>query len=308
MSRKNSAPTSHTALISDVRLFLDEAGEWRTQAFSRDAVYEGLFAIASVVVATVLSVILSTVTDTITQMFYVAAVVATALYAGPKAALMALVVSVPVSIYFVISHSQGFGVTKSEDAVRLIVYVLVSVPIVVLAHMRRRFDEKYRRVERQLALARAELRKIEERDAASAEIAPISKGSRRVVTADGLEIDFAMRAAFRSDSPISLTRTEWSILEYLAANAGRVLTVAELEQNIFGGERSDSGQHLRNCVLRLRRKVEIDASNPRAIVTVHGFGYKLSVPPGSPTLAERDLIEADGFAGARDSNVIAASS
>jgi DNA-binding winged helix-turn-helix (wHTH) protein len=291
MNQRNVAekPSSAGGLVSDLRWLVREASEWRIGVLSPDAIYKATFVLTSVAVATVLSATVAGLTGTTTLTFYIAAVVATALYAGPKAALSTLVISIPVAIYFVISDGHSFVVPESSDAVRLTSYVTVSLPIVALAHMRRRFDEKYRRVQQQLTLARAELRRLQECDVTSPSVVTAVEGGR-INSPDGLEVDLGKRTALRDGSPISLTRTEWSLLEHLAVNAGAVLTIAELERHAFGNERGDRAQHLRNCMLRLRRKVEVDPSNPKAITTVHGIGYRLSTQPGAREAdGKRDL-------------------
>ena len=157
------------------------------------------------------------------------------------------------------------------------VYVGVSLPIIVLAHMRRRSEARLEEIEGQLALAQARLDGLSEGDR------PVEHGRRprldqqRVVAcAGGLEVDLDKRTAVRNGTQIRLTHTEWRILSHLAANVGAVVTSGELEQSAFGDDRSDRAQHLRNCMLRLRRKVESDPSNPQSIITAHGIGYRLA--------------------------------
>ena len=97
-----------------------------------------------------------------------------------------------------------------------------------------------------------------------------------VVRAGSLEIDLSRRLVTRDGEILSLTRTEWMLLQHLAANAGKVMLNAELLSKVWGPEYRDDLQYLRVWVSRLRRKLEEDAANPRLIRTFQGIGYMLS--------------------------------
>ena len=74
---------------------------------------------------------------------------------------------------------------------------------------------------------------------------------------------------------VSLTRTEWMLLQHLAANAGKVMLNTELLSKVWGPEYRDDLQYLRVWVSRLRSKLEPDPSNPTIIKTLQGIGYLL---------------------------------
>jgi two-component system KDP operon response regulator KdpE len=98
----------------------------------------------------------------------------------------------------------------------------------------------------------------------------------QVVRADGIEIDLNRRVVTGRDAePITLTRTEWQLLEHLAANAGKVLLSGELLAKVWGPEYRDDLQYLRVWVSRIRQKVERDPANPEIIKTRPGIGYML---------------------------------
>ncbi|MGB2695619.1 MAG: response regulator transcription factor [Dehalococcoidia bacterium] len=107
----------------------------------------------------------------------------------------------------------------------------------------------------------------------------------RVIKIDDLEIDLNRRLVLRRGEVVSLTRTEWLLLQHLAANAGRVMLNAELLSKVWGPEYRDDLQYLRVWVSRLRRKLEVDASNPQIIKTKQGIGYMLDVQT-EPVVAE----------------------
>lgn len=108
--------------------------------------------------------------------------------------------------------------------------------------------------------------------------------SAPVIKMDDLEIDLDHRLVMRSGEPVNLTRTEWQLLQYLAANAGRVLLNAELLSKVWGPEYRDDLQYLRVWVSRLRRKLEVEPGRPRLIKTKQGIGYLLDAQ-AAPTSA-----------------------
>ncbi|MEV4126923.1 response regulator transcription factor [Nocardia sp. NPDC049707] len=84
-------------------------------------------------------------------------------------------------------------------------------------------------------------------------------------------------AVRRGEDEIRLTITEFKLLCELAESPGRVLSRTVLlervwEDGFFGDERIVD-VHMR----RLRTKIELDASDPRIVVTVRGLGYRLDL-------------------------------
>lgn len=104
------------------------------------------------------------------------------------------------------------------------------------------------------------------------------KNERLLLAGDAI-IDLGRRLVTRNGETISLTRTEWLLLQQLAANAGRVMTNAELLSKIWGAEYRDDLQYLRVWVSRLRRKLEPEPADPVVIKTLQGIGYVLEAEP-----------------------------
>ena len=102
----------------------------------------------------------------------------------------------------------------------------------------------------------------------------------RVVRAGDLAIDLGRRVALRGGELIPLTRTEWLLLQYLAANAGKVMLTAEILSRVWGPEYKDDVQYLRVWISRLRRKLEANRGEPPAVIkTMQGVGYMLDAEP-----------------------------
>lgn len=108
-----------------------------------------------------------------------------------------------------------------------------------------------------------------------------TQSAARLIKVEDVEIDLNRRIVSRGGEVVSLTRTEWLLLQYLAANAGKVMLNAELLSKVWGPEYRDDVQYLRVWVSRLRRKLEPNSSEPVIIKTMQGIGYMLAAEPAS---------------------------
>lgn len=98
------------------------------------------------------------------------------------------------------------------------------------------------------------------------------------LTCGDLEIDFARRIVRVRGERVSLTRTEYALLRYLALHANCVVLHEELLTAVWGPEYRDDVDYLRAYIRYLRRKLEEDPSHPRLILTSPGIGYMLACP------------------------------
>lgn len=78
--------------------------------------------------------------------------------------------------------------------------------------------------------------------------------------------------------PVSLTRTEFRLLEILAKSPGRVFTREELLARACGPDFEGMDRTIDVHITNLRRKMEANSKHSY-IVTVHGVGYRLGVEP-----------------------------
>src|SRR3984957_5355974 len=95
----------------------------------------------------------------------------------------------------------------------------------------------------------------------------------RVLEAAGLELDPASRQVRLNNTPLSLTATEFRLLEFLMSRPGVVFSREQLLNSVWGQDRAITDRAVDVCVLRLRQKVECDPANPIMIHSVRGFGY-----------------------------------
>ena len=97
--------------------------------------------------------------------------------------------------------------------------------------------------------------------------------------AGDVEIDVRNLAGRRGSEALTFTRREMEILEYLQRNTERPVSRDELLTRVWGYDRS-AGIETRTVdihVAKLRRKIEVDAREPRNLITVRGAGYRLLV-------------------------------
>jgi two-component system, OmpR family, KDP operon response regulator KdpE len=99
---------------------------------------------------------------------------------------------------------------------------------------------------------------------------------------DDVEIDLERRIVTRDGELVQFSRTEWLLLQHLAANAGKVVLHTELLTKVWGPEYRDDLQYLRVWISRVRRKLGAPPGQPGRIKTFQGIGYLLDVEPTPP--------------------------
>jgi two-component system response regulator MprA len=92
-----------------------------------------------------------------------------------------------------------------------------------------------------------------------------------------LVLDPKAHTVHRADREISLTRTEFALLDLLLSNAGQVLTRGVIMDRIWGYDFATTSNSLDVYIGYLRRKTEAEGE-PRLIQTVRGVGYVARLP------------------------------
>jgi len=95
-----------------------------------------------------------------------------------------------------------------------------------------------------------------------------------LLTFSDLEMNLGTRTVMRDGEPISLTKTEFDLLEILLRGGGRVATRDQIYSEVWGFDFETSSNSLDVYVGYLRRKTE-DGGRSRLIHTVRGVGYTL---------------------------------
>lgn len=96
----------------------------------------------------------------------------------------------------------------------------------------------------------------------------------RVVSFDGISVDFKKMEIKRDGKPVTLTAQEFKTFQFLVQNADRVISRDELLNEVWGYQNYPSTRTVDNHILKLRQKLEKDPASPVHFRTVHGMGYK----------------------------------
>jgi len=99
-----------------------------------------------------------------------------------------------------------------------------------------------------------------------------------VVEIGELRIDLDKRAVTVGGRPVSLTPIEYDLLRLLAENEGKLLTHPTILREIWGPAYQEESNYLHVYISHLRRKIEVDATRPRYLLTQPGVGYRLVNP------------------------------
>ncbi|MEW7975229.1 MAG: response regulator transcription factor [Candidatus Thiodiazotropha endolucinida] len=94
---------------------------------------------------------------------------------------------------------------------------------------------------------------------------------------DVVEIDIRNLSGKRSDEPLSFTKREMEIIEYLHSHRERPVSREELLNKVWGyAKNADIETRTVDIhIAKLRRKIEINSAEPRFLTTVRGAGYRL---------------------------------
>ncbi len=110
--------------------------------------------------------------------------------------------------------------------------------------------------------------------AAARRAAPAGSDVVDVVTTDTFTVDLSAHRVSRGNDPVRLTPTEWSLLELLIRNPGKLVPQKQLLTEVWGPAYEHETHYLRVYLAQLRRKLEPDPAHPRYLITEPGVGYR----------------------------------
>jgi len=88
-------------------------------------------------------------------------------------------------------------------------------------------------------------------------------------------IDFQNLRLQAGKEIVQLTLMESELLRYLVQNAGHPVSRKAILENVWDLQEDTDTRAIDNFIVRLRKYIEDEPSNPRHLVTVRGLGYKL---------------------------------
>ena len=112
------------------------------------------------------------------------------------------------------------------------------------------------------------------------QINPVMVGP--MYAAGNLNVDMAKRQVTRGKEQISLTPTEFRLLQCLIQKRGQPVSEGTLAQEVWGSYRQNETAVVRRYIWLLRQKLEDDPAHPIRILTVRGFGYRMGTAPLVP--------------------------
>ena len=87
-------------------------------------------------------------------------------------------------------------------------------------------------------------------------------------------IDLARRIVERHGEQLHLTPIEYRLLTYLASQPDRVITHKQLLNAVLGPGHAEDTHYVRVHMANLRKKIEVEASMPKHVITEAGIGYR----------------------------------
>lgn len=113
---------------------------------------------------------------------------------------------------------------------------------------------------------------------------PVTAAEQQRLTFSKLSIDPVRREVTLNSEMVPLTALEFDLLHFLASHPGRVWRRAELIQKVWDYEYVGDQRVVDVHIGQIRKKIEIDTTQPALIQTVRGVGYKFEPP--------EDMVEA----------------
>lgn len=81
-----------------------------------------------------------------------------------------------------------------------------------------------------------------------------------------------------SEKEVALTQIEYQLLQYLNSHPNVPVSKQQLAQLIWGFAEEENFNFIEVAMWRLRKKIEVDPTDPQYLVTVRGAGYQLNLP------------------------------
>lgn len=107
---------------------------------------------------------------------------------------------------------------------------------------------------------------------------PVTTAEQQCLRFNDLSIDPVRREVMLNADLVALTALEFDLLYFLASHPGRVWRRSELIQKVWDYEYVGDQRVVDVHIGQIRKKIEIDTSQPALIQTVRGVGYKFEAP------------------------------
>jgi len=108
-----------------------------------------------------------------------------------------------------------------------------------------------------------------------------NSGNRYLI--GGLLLDDENKTVTVDGEDVRLTPLEYKILYLLMNNPGRVFSIDEIYERVWGEDSIGGGSTVTVHIRRIREKIEINPGEPKYIKVVWGLGYKMEKLDGAPS-------------------------
>jgi two-component system KDP operon response regulator KdpE len=113
-----------------------------------------------------------------------------------------------------------------------------------------------------------------------------SHAGTKTVRFGTVSIDLATHHLSVSGTDVRLTPKQFDVLAYLIDNPNVSIPHARLLQAVWGPDYRDEVEYLHVVINQLRKRIEVDPSHPRYIITEPWFGYRFQLPEEAYNRAE----------------------
>ena len=96
-----------------------------------------------------------------------------------------------------------------------------------------------------------------------------------------LEIDFKKQKSLKKGKPIQFSTKEYEILHFFIQHDDEIVSRDMLLDEVWGYDVFPTTRTVDNYILNLRKKIEIDPTQPKHILTIHKSGYRFISKPDS---------------------------
>jgi two-component system, OmpR family, alkaline phosphatase synthesis response regulator PhoP len=104
--------------------------------------------------------------------------------------------------------------------------------------------------------------------------------AEEVFAIDGKTIDLGALELRTPDQTVRLTLMEVQLLRYMIRHEGKVISRKAILEDVWGLHENTDTRAIDNFIVRLRKYLEDEPSNPRHLLTVRGVGYRFVAGPG----------------------------
>jgi DNA-binding response OmpR family regulator len=104
-----------------------------------------------------------------------------------------------------------------------------------------------------------------------------------IYTVGGLTLDDNHKTIAVDGEEVRLTPLEFKILHLLIRNPGRVFSIDEIYERVWGEDSIGAGSTVTVHIRRIREKIEINPGEPKYLKVVWGLGYKIERLDGAPS-------------------------